>query len=103
MHLSDRVNAIKPSTTLAVDAKVKAMRAAGIDIIGLGAGEPDFDTPDNIKNAAIEALRAGKTKYVAIEGDAAARAAIAAKLRIDNGIPCEQSGADVIINVGAKH
>ncbi len=103
MRISDRANSIKPSATLAVDARVKAMRAQGVDVIGFGAGEPDFDTPEPIKQAAIEALKAGKTKYAATEGDPAARAAIAAKLKRDNGIECDPSGADIIINVGAKH
>src|SRR5205809_5052755 len=103
MRLSDRVNAIKPSATLAVDAKVKAMRAAGVDVIGFGAGEPDFDTPQNIKQAAIDALNAGKTKYTATEGDAAARAAVAAKLQRENRIVCDPSGGDIIISAGAKH
>src|SRR5436189_5390664 len=81
------------------------MRAAGVDVIGFGAGEPDFDTPANIKKAAIDALNAGKTKYVATEGDAAARAAIARKLRDENSIPCDPSGggSEIVINVGAKH
>jgi len=103
MRLSDRVNSIKPSATLAVDAKVKALRAQGIDVIGFGAGEPDFDTPQPVKQAAIDALLGGKTKYTATEGDPASRAAIAAKLKRENGIDCDPSGADIIISDGAKH
>jgi aspartate aminotransferase len=103
MLLSDRVNSLKSSATLAVDARVKSMRAQGTDVIGFGAGEPDFDTPEPIKQAAIDALKAGKTKYAPTEGDPAARVAIAAKLQRDNGIPADPSGGDVIISNGGKH
>jgi aspartate aminotransferase len=101
MQVSDRVNSIKPSSTLAVDAKVKAMRAAGVDVIGFGAGEPDFDTPQCIKQAAIDALLAGRTKYVATEGDLAARTAIAEKLNRENHIKCGPE--HIVISVGGKH
>ncbi len=101
MRLSDRVNALKPSSTLAVDAKVKALKAQGIEVIGFGAGEPDFDTPDNIKQAAIDALKAGKTKYTATEGEPAARTAIAEKLKRDNGIACGPE--HIVISAGGKH
>ena len=106
MNLSDRVNSLKPSATLAVDARVKSLRAQGVDVIGFGAGEPDFDTPQPIKQAAIDALNAGKTKYAPTEGDLAARQAIAAKLKRENGIECDHNGvggADVIISNGGKH
>ncbi|MFZ4699839.1 MAG: aspartate transaminase, partial [Candidatus Methylumidiphilus sp.] len=66
IQLSDRVQSIKPSPTLAVTARAAAMRAAGKDIVGLGAGEPDFDTPEPIKQAAIKALNDGFTKYTAV-------------------------------------
>jgi len=101
MRLSARVNALKPSSTLAVDAKVKALKAQGIEVIGFGAGEPDFDTPDNIKQAAIDALKAGKTKYTATEGEPAARAAIAEKLQSENGIACGPE--HIVISAGGKH
>ncbi len=101
MQLSHRVNSLKPSATLAVDAKVKKLRAAGVDVIGFGAGEPDFDTPANVKQAAVDALMAGKTKYAPTEGDPAARAAIAAKLKRENNIDC--TADDIIISDGAKH
>jgi aspartate aminotransferase len=101
MRLSDRVNQLQPSATLAVGAKVAALKARGVQVIGFGAGEPDFDTPGHIKRAAIEALNAGKTKYAATEGDPAARAAIADKLRNENGIECRPG--DIVISVGAKH
>ena len=66
--VSNSLKRIKPSPTMAVTSKAREMKAAGIDVIGLGAGEPDFDTPDNIKEAAIEAIRRGDTKYTAVDG-----------------------------------
>ena len=72
IKLSARVQAVKPSPTLAITARAAAMRAAGHDVIGLGAGEPDFDTPEHIKEAAIQALRDGKTKYTPVDGTVAA-------------------------------
>lgn len=68
LQLSDRVNNIKPSPTLAITNKAKELKAAGKDIIGLGAGEPDFDTPEHIKNTAIDAINNGFTKYTAVDG-----------------------------------
>ncbi|MHA7809797.1 MAG: aminotransferase class I/II-fold pyridoxal phosphate-dependent enzyme, partial [Marinobacter adhaerens] len=79
LQLSSRVQAIKPSPTLAVTNKAAELRAAGQDIIGLGAGEPDFDTPDHIKQAAIEAINNGQTKYTAVDGTPALKKAIIAK------------------------
>lgn len=101
MQLSDRVTSLKPSATLAVDARVKALRAQGGDIIGFGAGEPDFDTPQPIKQAAIDALLAGRTKYAPTEGDLAARQSIADKLNRENRIECGPE--HIVISVGAKH
>ena len=75
IKLSNRVNAVKPSPTLAITARAAAMRAAGKDIIGLGAGEPDFDTPDHIKAAAVEAMNKGFTKYTAVDGIASLKKA----------------------------
>jgi aspartate aminotransferase len=92
IQLSQRVSRLPGSATLAVNARVKELRAAGEDIIGFGAGEPDFDTPQNIKQAAIDALLAGKTKYAPVPGDPEAREVIARKLREENDIPC--SAAD---------
>ncbi len=100
-RLSNRVQSLRPSSTLAVDARCKAMRAAGVDVIGFGAGEPDFDTPAHIRQAAIDALNAGKTRYTATEGDPAARAAIAAKLQRENGIVCGPE--HIVISAGGKH
>lgn len=101
LRVSDRVMRIKPSSTLAVDARCKAMRAAGQEVIGFGTGEPDFDTPMPIRQAAIDALLAGKTRYVATEGDPAARAAIARKLQAENGIACVPE--HIVISDGGKH
>ena len=81
LQLSSRVQAIKPSPTLAVTNKAAELRAAGQDIIGLGAGEPDFDTPDHIKQAAIEAINNGQTKYTAVDGTPALKKAIIAKFK----------------------
>ena len=92
---------MKESATLAVGARAAAMRAKGVDVIGFAMGEPDFDTPANVKRAAIAALEAGQTKYAPTAGTAAAREAIARKLREENGIGC--SASDVTITVGAKH
>ena len=100
MELSDRVNSIKPSTTLGVAARVKELKAQGVDVIGFGAGEPDFITPGNIREAAIEALNDGKTHYAPVPGEPEARAAIAKKLKDENGIDCVAS--DVVISTGAK-
>jgi len=99
--LSERVRKLKPSATLAVTARVRALKAEGKDIIGFGAGEPDFDTPDPIKQAAIAALLAGKTGYQPVPGDPEAREAVARKLERENGIRC--TADDVVISVGAKH
>ena len=92
---------LKPSATLAVSALVRRLRAEGRDVIGFGVGEPDFETPDNIKQAAIDALRAGETRYMPVAGEPKARQAIAEKLQRENGIAC--SPDDVVITVGAKH
>ena len=101
MGLANRVMGIKPSPTLAVDAKAKAMKAEGIDVVGFGAGEPDFDTPDNIKEAAIKAIRDGFTKYTPVPGTDELKDAIIAKLKADNGITYDR--AEVIVSTGAKH
>jgi aspartate aminotransferase len=79
--LAQRLDSIKPSPTIAVTQKARELKAAGRDIIGLGAGEPDFDTPDNIKLAAIEAIRKGDTKYTNVDGTDALKKAIAAKFK----------------------
>jgi aspartate aminotransferase len=84
--IATRLSRIKPSPTLAVTAKAAELKAQGRDIIGLGAGEPDFDTPDNIKQAAVRAIERGETKYTAVAGTLALRKAIAAKFKRENGL-----------------
>lgn len=100
LQLSSRVQAIKPSPTLAVTNKAAELRAAGQDIIGLGAGEPDFDTPDHIKQAAIEAIQAGQTKYTAVDGTPALKKAIIAKYKRDNGLDYEAN--QILVSGGGK-
>lgn len=94
MKLSKRMEAVKPSATMATVAEAAALRAAGVDVISFGAGEPDFDTPEHIKEAAREALARGETKYTPVQGTAALRNAIAAKLARENEL--EYSPADEI-------
>jgi aspartate aminotransferase len=101
MDLADRVKQIKPSPTLAIDAKAKQMKAEGVDVIGFGAGEPDFDTPDHIKQAAVEAIGRGMTKYTPVPGTLEARDAVIAKLRRDQDL--EYAREQIIISCGAKH
>ena len=84
--IARRLAAIKPSPTIAVSSLARELRAAGRDVIGLGAGEPDFDTPDTIKDAAIAAIRAGQTKYTAVDGTPELKAAVAAKFQRENGL-----------------
>ena len=84
--LSDNINRIKPSATMAVTGKARELKAAGNDIIGLGAGEPDFDTPENIKLAAIEAIKSGDTKYTAVDGTPALKQAIIDKFKRENNL-----------------
>ena len=100
MRLSDAIERIQPSATLAVTAKAAELKRQGRDIIGLGAGEPDFDTPDFVKEAAIEAIRRGDTKYTAVDGTVALKEAVRAKFRRDNRL---EYGLDQItVNVGGK-
>ncbi|MGH6970077.1 MAG: pyridoxal phosphate-dependent aminotransferase, partial [Caulobacteraceae bacterium] len=86
---------VKPSATLAADAKARALKAAGKDVISLAAGEPDFDTPDNVKEAAIRAIRAGKTKYTDVDGIPELKAAICAKFERENGLSYKPSQVNV--------
>jgi len=101
MDLARRVKNIKPSPTLAVDAKAKALLAQGVDVVGFGAGEPDFDTPENIKDAAIKALKAGFTKYTPAGGTEELKKAVCQKLKKDNNLDYEP--AEILISCGAKH
>ncbi|HEV3243193.1 MAG TPA: pyridoxal phosphate-dependent aminotransferase [Chthoniobacterales bacterium] len=101
MEISERAAQLTPSLTLSIDSKAKAMKAEGIDVCGFGAGEPDFDTPEHIKAAAIEALQAGFTKYTPSAGIPELRAAIAEKFAADNGLTYRPG--QVIVSNGAKH
>ena len=101
MKLSKRARAVPPSATLAVSSRARQLKADGLDVVGFGAGEPDFDTPDYIKQAAIEALNAGQTKYTAASGIPELKAAIAAKLEEQNHV--KYTPEQIIVNIGAKH
>ncbi len=101
MKLAARVGQVTPSLTLAIDAKAKAMKREGIDICSFSAGEPDFDTPDHIKAAAVEALRQGKTKYGPAAGEPKLREAIARKLQQENSLPFNPE--NIIVSNGGKH
>ncbi|MBF8260411.1 MAG: aminotransferase class I and II, partial [Actinobacteria bacterium] len=101
MKLAGRVKKIKPSPTLAITSKAKAMKAQGIDVVGFGAGEPDFDTPNHIKEAAKSALDAGYTKYTPVPGTPELKDAVIAKLKRDNGL--EYKRENIIVSLGAKH
>jgi len=99
--LADRLKTLAPSSTLAVQAKARELRRRGVDVISFGAGEPDFDTPERIKEAAIQAMRRGHTKYTEVGGIPELRAAVCAKFQRDNGLAYEP--ADVLVSCGAKH
>src|SRR6478672_564870 len=101
MEISTRAAQLTPSLTLSIDSKAKAMKSEGLDICGFGAGEPDFDTPEHIKAAAIAALEGGFTKYTPSSGLPELRQAIADKLAADNGL--EYRPSQVIVSNGAKH
>ena len=98
--IADQLSRIKPSPTIAVTSKAAELRAAGRDVIGLGAGEPDFDTPDNIKEAAIKAIHEGKTKYTAVDGTPELKAAIVAKFARENGL--EYTPQQITVGTGGK-
>ena len=101
MHPSAALNRIKPSPTLAITSRVQELKRAGVDVIGLGAGEPDFDTPDFVKEAAIKATRDGQTKYTNVDGTPELKAEIAAKFTRDNGLT--YAADQISVNVGGKH
>ncbi|OKL37963.1 pyridoxal phosphate-dependent aminotransferase [Domibacillus mangrovi] len=101
VQLAERVKALTPSATLAITAKAKEMKAQGIDIIGLGAGEPDFNTPDHIIEAAYKSLQDGQTKYTPAGGLVELKAAIINKFKEDQGITYKQN--EIIVTTGAKH
>jgi aspartate aminotransferase len=98
--LADALSRVKPSATIAVTQKARELKNAGRDVIGLGAGEPDFDTPDNVKNAAIEAIRRGETKYPPVSGIQPLREAIAAKFKRENNL--DYDWKQTIVATGGK-
>ena len=99
--LSNKARTISPSPTLAIDAKFKQMKANGEDVVGFGCGEPDFDTPQYIKDAAISAINNGMTKYTPAAGTLELRKAVAKKFKVENGLDYEPT--DIVISNGAKH
>ena len=99
--LSGRTQRIKPSATMAMDARAKSMKSQGIDVLNFGLGEPDFDTPEHVKEAAIRAIRDGFTKYTAVGGIDELKEAITKKLAVDNNL--EYTKEEVIVSCGAKH
>jgi aspartate aminotransferase len=99
--LADRLKTLVPSATLAMNAKARAMRAQGVDVISFSVGEPDFDTPARIKDAAVRALEKGQTKYTEVGGIAELRAAVCHKLKRDHGL--EYASDEVTVSCGAKH
>ncbi|MHC4508283.1 MAG: pyridoxal phosphate-dependent aminotransferase [Planctomycetota bacterium] len=101
MKISQRAQDVPASATIAVTSRAQELKAQGVDVVGFGAGAPDFDTPDYIKDAAIESLRAGQTKYTPAAGVPQLRAVIAEKLRNENGL--DYSPDQVIVNIGGKH
>jgi aspartate aminotransferase len=101
MKVSQRAKKVAPSATLAVTNRAKELKDQGIDVVGFGAGEPDFDTPDYIKEAAIKALKEGKTKYTPASGIPELRAAIAKKLQTENGL--NYTPEQIVVNIGGKH
>ncbi|MFH1837362.1 MAG: pyridoxal phosphate-dependent aminotransferase [Candidatus Omnitrophota bacterium] len=101
MKLSKKISGIKPSETLAITSKAKAMVAAGEDVVILAAGEPDFDTPEIVKNAGIEAIKKGQTKYTPASGTLSLKKAICRKLKEDNNLEYEPK--NIIVSNGAKH
>ena len=101
MKISKRAQDVPPSATIAVTTRAQELKAQGVDVVGFGAGAPDFDTPDYIKEAAIEALKAGQTKYTAAAGIIELRKAIAEKLDKENGL--KYAPEQIIVNIGGKH
>src|SRR5258706_7537226 len=100
-HISKRGASLAPSLTLAIDSKAKQMKAEGLDVVGFGAGEPDFDTPQHIKDAAAKALAEGFTKYTPSSGIPELRQAIADKFKRENGLSYKPS--QIIVSCGGKH
>ena len=101
LSLAERVRQLHPSPTMAIDSKAKSLIAEGKDVVNFGAGEPDFDTPENIRQAAITAINHGQTRYTAVGGIEALKAAIQERIRLDTGI--EYHSDEILVSVGAKH
>ena len=101
IKVSKKGSAVSASPTLAIDSKFKAMKAEGLDAVGFGTGEPDFDTPDHIKQAAVEALNKGITKYTPASGTMDLKKAIVRKLKRENNLEYEPT--DIVVSNGAKH
>ncbi len=101
MQIADRISRIQPSITLEMTAKAAELRKAGVDVINLSVGEPDFDTPSNIKEAAYAAIKQGKTKYTAGSGIPELKSAIIEKLKRDNNLHFNQD--NIIVSCGGKH
>ena len=101
MYISEKFKSISPSPTLAIDSKFKQMKADGLDVVGFGAGEPDFDTPKHIRDAAITAINEGFTKYTPASGTLALKQAVVRKLKRDNGL--DYTTDQIVISNGAKH
>ena len=101
MKLSARAKRLKPSATLTITAKAKELKSQGVDVIGFGAGEPDFDSPEHVKEEAIKAIRDGLTKYTAVGGIDELKDSIIGRLREDHGLEYERS--EIIVSIGAKH
>lgn len=100
-QIANRLSRVKPSPTLAVTQKAAELKAAGRNVIGLGAGEPDFDTPDHVKEAAYKAIREGQTKYTAVDGTPALKKAVQAKFKRENGL--DYALDQIIVSCGGKH
>ena len=98
--IADRLDRISPSLTIAMTAKARALKAAGKDVIGLSSGEPDFDTPRNVKDAAIAAIERGETKYTDVAGTAELRRAVCAKFKRDHGI--DYTPEEILVATGGK-
>ena len=101
LSLAERVRQLHPSPTMAIDSKAKSLIAEGKDVVNFGAGEPDFDTPENIRQAAITAINHGQTRYTAVGGIEALKAAIQERIRLDTGL--EYHSDEILVSVGAKH
>src|ERR1700710_176161 len=98
--IASRMNKIRPSQTIAISTKARALKAAGRDVISLSAGEPDFDTPENVKQAAIRAIEAGQTKYTDVSGTPALRKAVAERFRLDSGL--DYAPDEIVVSGGGK-